>query len=435
MLSKKCGALLLLFALFVLSAKPVGSTRHVTIEFIYWYPIDSPCLPCVQEVIDDYYAKNFSLGRIQSNYGSGVTVNRVEYYSDQGTALRQSYGVTVPNSLVIKSDDGHYTKLEAPYNETYEDILRQTVDMYLIESPAENKGILECNARADSEVIAASIYIVENGYHNQTPFADYFDPGDYTINATWKNVFQSQTITITNGTKTSITLLFNETIQGNDRLIVALAAAFTVGFFETFSPCLIALLSFVLSYSIGGANQFRTSMLKTLFFASGFLIAAVLLAVATLLTLFSVVQFYDVMTWAVCFIALFFGLNLLGLDFKRLLKINVNPKPIVGSLTRRFALTSAGLVLLGFLFYFIDPCLAPLLVVAHITKFPEHALSSLLVFAFGVLVPFFAMGLLAGSISKLVRSTYKHKAAIRAISGIILIGYSVWLVYELSLFA
>jgi cytochrome c biogenesis protein CcdA len=421
----------LLFALLVLLAQPVNSAKQVTIDFVYWYPIDSPCPACVQDIIIDCDFKNFSLTKIQSDYGNEVVINRIDYYTEQGTALRQLYQITAPNSLVIKSDEGSYTKLEMIYNATYENITRQIIDVYLAESPPQNKGLLECYAQVNSEVVAADIYILENDYFNRTPFADFFDPGNYTINATWNEVTQSKTVTITNGTKTSITFLFDATSLDQDRLIVALAAAFTVGFFETFSPCLIALLSFVLSYAVGEKNQFRGSMSKVVFFAVGFLAAALLLATATLMMLSSVAQFYDVMMWGVCIIGLFFGLDLLGLDFRRLLRINIKTKPLIGNLTRKYTLTLAGLGLLGFLFYFLDPCLAPVLVVAHITKFPGYAAPSLFVFALGVLVPFVVIGMLAGSLSKLVRSTYRHRAIIRAISGMILIGYSIWIMYGL----
>jgi cytochrome c biogenesis protein CcdA len=51
----------------------------------------------------------------------------------------------------------------------------------------------------------------------------------------------------------------------------------------------------------------------------------------------------------------------------------------------------------------------------------------------GVIIPFIGIGLLAGSISKLARSTYRHKSKIRAISGLILIAYSIYLIVQ-SLF-
>jgi cytochrome c biogenesis protein CcdA len=54
---------------------------------------------------------------------------------------------------------------------------------------------------------------------------------------------------------------------------------------------------------------------------------------------------------------------------------------------------------------------------------------TLLAFSIGAIIPFIIIGLLAGSISKLTRSAYRHRLKIRAISGLILIGYALYLLY------
>ena len=51
----------------------------------------------------------------------------------------------------------------------------------------------------------------------------------------------------------------------------------------------------------------------------------------------------------------------------------------------------------------------------------------ILTFSLGVILPFIIIGLLSGSISKLTRVTYKHKTKIQKISGLILVGYGVYL--------
>jgi len=50
------------------------------------------------------------------------------------------------------------------------------------------------------------------------------------------------------------------------------------------------------------------------------------------------------------------------------------------------------------------------------------------VFSLGILIPFLGIGISAGILSKLVRSTYRHRFKIRAISGAILIGYAGYLI-------
>jgi len=48
-------------------------------------------------------------------------------------------------------------------------------------------------------------------------------------------------------------------------------------------------------------------------------------------------------------------------------------------------------------------------------------------FCLGAVIPFIGIGVFAGSISKLARSAYRHRFEIRAISGLILISYALYL--------
>jgi len=49
------------------------------------------------------------------------------------------------------------------------------------------------------------------------------------------------------------------------------------------------------------------------------------------------------------------------------------------------------------------------------------------VFSLGAIIPFIGFGIFAGSISKLARGTYRHQSKIKAISGLILIGFALYL--------
>jgi len=112
-----------------------------------------------------------------------------------------------------------------------------------------------------------------------------------------------------------------------------------------------------------------------------------------------------------------------------LLKIPFETKPLVKKLARKYVLTYGGLVLLGSLFYFLDPCIAPIFIAMLPILSLEALPLILLIFSLGVILPFFLIGILAGSISKLARGTYKHKSKIRAISGLILIAYAIYLIF------
>jgi cytochrome c biogenesis protein CcdA len=215
-------------------------------------------------------------------------------------------------------------------------------------------------------------------------------------------------------------------------LIAVLAGAFLFGFFETFSPCLIILLSFVLSYSIGETTRFKEGFLKVATFGIGFVSATILVFLGSVgLIIISSGNFQYIFTWVICALALLLGLDLLGLNFLKYLKIKIETKPIVQKLSRKYVFTYAGLVLLGFLFYFLDPCIAPIFVLM-LSQFGQAILEFLplvlLLFCLGVILPFIGIGILAGSISKLARSTYRHRSKIRAVSGLILITYALYLI-------
>lgn len=203
-----------------------------------------------------------------------------------------------------------------------------------------------------------------------------------------------------------------------------IAFAFSFGFFETFSPCLIVLLSFVLSYTVGKTTHFKEGMLQVMFFGVGFVVAAVLVVLAVGLMFLSLETFRYILTWIVCVLAIFFGLNLLGL-FKT---SSFETKPLVKELSRKYAFTYGGLLLLGFLFYFLDPCIAPIFVTMLPLLTLKYMPLIILVFSLGVILPFIIVGVFASSISKLVRGIYRHKSKIRVASGLILTAYALYLI-------
>jgi len=204
---------------------------------------------------------------------------------------------------------------------------------------------------------------------------------------------------------------------------LSLIAAFTLGFFETFSPCLIAILSFILSYTVGKTTHFKEGMLRVMTFGVGFVSAALVLGAAFASALVSVPNLQNVMMWIICIVVIIFGLNLLGL-----FKMPIQTKPVVKKLTERYAFTYVGLFSLGFVFYFLDPCIAPFLFTILVMLQNAEFLLPLLLFCLGAILPFIGIGIVAGSASKLARKTHKHRSKIRAVSGIILISYAIYLI-------
>jgi cytochrome c biogenesis protein CcdA len=215
-------------------------------------------------------------------------------------------------------------------------------------------------------------------------------------------------------------------------LVSAVVMAYTFGFFETFSPCLIALLSFVLSYTIAENLSSKGKVLRVSLFAFGFATAAVLMfsLIAIGLVVASLVfRVQYIMMWIVFGFAIIFGLDLMGLNLSRLFR--TESKFLIQNMAKKYVVSNFGFILLGFFFYFLDPCIAPVFVVM-ISTFSSQVLFGflpllLLVFILGVITPFVLVGVLSGSISKITRDVYRHKAKIRAISGIILICYAIYL--------
>jgi len=206
--------------------------------------------------------------------------------------------------------------------------------------------------------------------------------------------------------------------------IAVLALAFSFGFFETFSPCLLALLSFILSYTVGETTRHREGLLQVVFFGTGFVVAAVSVGLTFGLMFLFEHTYHHILTWIVCALAIVFGLNLLG--FFR--PMSLETKPLVRNLSKRYAFTYGGLLLLGFLFYFLDPCIAPIFVAMLPLLTHGYMPLIILVFSLGVILPFVLVGVFATSISRLVRGTYRHKSKIRAVSGLILIAYALYLI-------
>lgn len=199
--------------------------------------------------------------------------------------------------------------------------------------------------------------------------------------------------------------------------------AFSLGFLDTFSPCLIAMLSFILSYTIGETIRFREGISRVITFGIGFVSAAVLLGAIVALTIISIPSIQIVLMWIICVFAIIFGLNLLGF-----FKVPIQTKPLIKKLAGRYATMYVGLFLLGFVFYFLDPCIAPFAFTMLIMLQNFEYILPLLMFCLGAIIPFIGIGILAGYTSKLARITYKHRFKIRAISGAILIIYALYLI-------
>lgn len=435
------------------------SVEPVVIEFLYYKPTCPGCDPVYYEV---YNYNRQVLINIQNDYGSKALIKYIEFFSLEGQEKVEQYHLgpddwnsVVVNYTVVLSTNGGTRYV----NETY---LRELIDFYLGESPQveHNVAILSLvpsqTVASRGEKVNLTVTVANSGmeaesfnvstYYNET-LIETRTVTSLSPNATQTMVFVWDTTNKTLGNyimKAKVELSSNETdLLDNERtcgievkessyfpegLMAILTLAITLGFFETFSPCVMIMLSFILSYTISKTTGFKSGFLQVMMFGAGFLSAAAILGLAFGMVFLSMptLQFY--LTWIVCIFAIIFGLGLLGI-----LKPPFETKPLIRKLARKYVFTYVGLIILGFVFYFLDPCIAPIFVSMVPILFSGYLTLILLAFCIGAVIPFIGIGLFAGSVSKLVRSTYRHQFIIRAISGLLLIGYALYLIIFLML--
>lgn len=208
--------------------------------------------------------------------------------------------------------------------------------------------------------------------------------------------------------------------------------AFSTGLLTGLSPCLMAMLGFILSYTTGTASGFRSGMLRVLIFGIGFISALLLIGALFAAVLISIPSFATTMTWISAVLIIAVGLNLVGL-----LPLPSSLKSLgqkLGSrgrveLAQRYRATTIGLFSLGFLFYFVSICTAPLSFTVLPTLSAPSNIYLLPLFGIGALLPFLLVGIVAGGSPTLAkRIGQQHRFKIRALSGAILLVYSVWLI-------
>ncbi len=163
---------------------------------------------------------------------------------------------------------------------------------------------------------------------------------------------------------------------------------------------------------------------------AGFVSASAIIGLACGLFLSSVLNLHSYLMMAICIFAITFGLNLLGiLKFP----FSIQAKPFIKKITRKYVFTYIGIFMLGFIFYFLDPCIAPVFASMAAVLFSNVFLLGMLTFCIGSIIPFVGIGLLTGSISKMTRKVYKYRQIFKGISGIILMGYALYLITSILL--
>ena len=199
--------------------------------------------------------------------------------------------------------------------------------------------------------------------------------------------------------------------------------AYSLGLFAGFSPCLMAILGFLLSFTAGTSNSAKSGMVRATVFGLG-LVGSYLILGLCLLSFRKSIPDLESFSFVTGVIVILIGLNLLGV-----LKSPVVLDNYFQSSARKYAGTLGGVFFLGILFSFVKvPCTAPMLLVLlnkTITNGTVNDLALLLAFSGGVLTPFIGVGLIGGyTLSKQIRS---YKVYLKKISGFALILLGLWI--------
>lgn len=200
--------------------------------------------------------------------------------------------------------------------------------------------------------------------------------------------------------------------------------AYSLGLFSGFSPCLMAVLGFILAYVTGSGGGLRSGLLNSLIFGLGLVFAYIVMGCCVLLAGLSFGGLGPYLAVAAGLITIFTGVSLLGV-----VKLPDATDGFLQSSLRKYSTTLAGLFFLGMLFSIVKaPCAAPMILILLsriLIDGTVQDLSLLLVFGAGVLTPFLGVGTLGGyGSSSRIR---EYRDLIRGISGIILIGFGACL--------
>ncbi|WP_094229268.1 cytochrome c biogenesis protein CcdA [Methanolobus psychrotolerans] len=200
--------------------------------------------------------------------------------------------------------------------------------------------------------------------------------------------------------------------------------AYSLGLFAGMSPCLMAILGFILSLTAGTSNSVKNGMTRAGIFGLGLVSSYIAFGLMLFIFKTSVpdIKLFSVITGIV---VLLIGFYLMGLY-----SLPVSLEGYFQNAARKHASTISGLFILGVLFSFVKvPCTLPMLLLLlerTITQGTLEAMSLLLVFSVGVLTPFIGVGLVGGyTLTKHIR---EYRKQVKIVSGAVLILLGIWMV-------
>lgn len=216
-------------------------------------------------------------------------------------------------------------------------------------------------------------------------------------------------------------------------------AALAAGFFSSLSPCLLAVLSFIIAYTAGAGNKSLTILLKSIFFGLGITGSYMVMAVAFLragATMPDNLRFFLALVGA-C-VTFFLGLNLINTGL-HIVNLPISKKNFAQKMTNKLVMSYGlvGVFILGMIFAVINlPCAAiilPILIDEAIYGTTYTATLKVLLYGVGILIPFIIIGGV-GAFTKNIARDMRWNPAVRffgwVVMGGVVVAVSFYLVYQ-----
>ena len=211
---------------------------------------------------------------------------------------------------------------------------------------------------------------------------------------------------------------------------IPLLLSFSLGLFSGFSPCLMAILTFILAYGASSHSvRVRESFLKVLSFSLGLLFSYMTIGIILLLLTFSfeISPFQQVLKWVVAATMVLIGLNLI-------FPLNLNfTKPFIRRFAEKHSTQILGLFLLGALFSLVKlPCATPFLLILLtniVFQGDLMSIASLMLFNLGLIIPILIVGLIGANSAETARKIRSYGKHVKIVSGTIMIVAAMLLIF------
>lgn len=204
----------------------------------------------------------------------------------------------------------------------------------------------------------------------------------------------------------------------------SLQVAFIFGIMSGFSPCLMAVLAFIMSYTAGNSQNPYDGILKATFFGLGLTLGYILMGVCIIIFggYISQIRLFTIIAGI---ISIVIGIYLMGI-----IKLPQSFNDSFKQISKKSVTTIGGICGLGLLFSFIKiPCSMPMLFVLIDELLKMSTFDSivvLIVYCIGILTPFLFIGLIGGyALAEKVRS---YRPYINMINGIVVIILGVFVI-------